>query len=176
MPGFDGWANGPLLLYHGTGLRDAKRVESGVELSRGRESADFGQGFYTTTWWEQACNWADKRTAITADQPAVVWFEVDRTALGNLETLAFVRSKSDAEDLWQFIWHCRLQIGPHRPSEGSSMYDVVCGPVAAKRWDRRRAITHYDQVSWHTTRAVRLLDSSPKGVAPWEPAKNASRT
>jgi hypothetical protein len=151
------WTNGPLLLYHGTSRKSAASIRrNGIDLDRGVGASDFGRGFYTTTYPEQARLWARLKAG---HEWAVLAFEVDRNALGLLDTLCFVRHEQWADDLWQFIWHNRLEQRPHRPNPPSLWYDVVYGPVA-RVWEHREAFPRYDQVSVHTRTAADLLQRS----------------
>lgn len=45
--------NTPITIYHGTNV-----LFDAVDISKSRDKRDFGRGFYTTTLYEQACNWA----------------------------------------------------------------------------------------------------------------------
>jgi hypothetical protein len=63
-----GWSNGPLVLYHGCDDTSAQSIMTpaspnrhGIHLAYSRPLADFGRGFYTTTYLHQAKNWANVR-------------------------------------------------------------------------------------------------------------------
>ncbi|HEX2205555.1 MAG TPA: DUF3990 domain-containing protein [Longimicrobium sp.] len=158
------WSNAPLRLYHGTTLESARRIaEEGVRVSEGRRGTDFGPGFYATTVERQAWTWAWQLGERRRAAPAVVAADVDRDALGELCTLAFVRGDFDAEDFWRFVVYCRRGArdhGRHTPAGG--LYDVVVGPAAAI-WRQRLSLSDTDQVSFHTAAAEDVLNR-----APWE--------
>ena len=161
-----GWTNQRLVLYHGTLDAQVSSILGGINLRAGRFNTDFGQGFYTTTVRRQALSWAwqlSQRRPRT--QPVVISFDVDRDALAGLECLWFVRGSFDADDFWSLIMHCRGGGTGHVRGGANRWYDIVIGPVAAS-WRQRLAIYDADQVSFHTTRAVNLLNNSqPKRIA-----------
>jgi len=162
VPKFDVWTNQPIRLFHGTTKRYAELVTKKVDHTRGRARTDFGTGFYTTTWFDQARSWSiGIATGVPGETPAVVCFEVDRLALSDLEALYFVRGASDAEDYWALVNHCRRG-GFHHSS--SIWYDVVVGPVAALPWRKRKTHFDFDQISFHSPQAASILDISTKVI------------
>jgi len=48
------WTNARVTLYHGTVQAFTPSLQAGIDPGQGRRRTDFGQGFYTTTWLEQA--------------------------------------------------------------------------------------------------------------------------
>lgn len=154
------WTNQPLRVYHGTtGMHADAILHSGVQIGSGRPERDFGSGFYTTTLREQAENWAWRQCRESeGTAPAVLEITVDRDALGELETLAFVRGEREAEDFWSLVAHCRSGATDHGRRGDEARYDVVIGPVTAF-WEQRVAMLGVDQISFHTERAQRLLNS-----------------
>ena len=85
------WTNGPLDLYHGCDDEAAVAIfKTGVDLSKCKLLADFGQGFYTTTNLIQAKSWANRRCKATSVAPgrraiaSVIRFDVDRDQLARL--------------------------------------------------------------------------------------------
>ncbi|MBI2302638.1 MAG: DUF3990 domain-containing protein [Armatimonadetes bacterium] len=165
------WQHQCVRLYHGTLEEYVSDILSRIDLSVSKARTDFGRGFYTTTWLEQARRWAgqvakEEGRRNSAARPAVVYFDLDRDALAALGSLVFVRRQWDAEDYWSLVWHCRAK-GTHRPWDiEQPMHGVVAGPVA-KDYRRRYAYSSYDQVSFHTPAAAQKLDNSPKGEVPW---------
>jgi Protein of unknown function (DUF3990) len=166
------WTNQDLLLYHGTLQHHAKKILKGVKLAPCRRRTDFGRGFYTTTLERQARAWAwalSLRSPGTA--PAVIQFTVDRNRLSRLDTLWFVRGGFDADDFWSLVHHCRITGGDHRRAlpvrykKPVQWYDVVVGPVAAF-WEQRTAIFDSDQASFHTEKAIQLLNDSDPELIP----------
>src|SRR4051812_46245403 len=97
------WANGPLVVYHGTVRPFAESIATnGILLTRCLDGTDFGRGFYTTRLLSQAILHANQRYADLQDAfvrakasfdpqgAAVVEFFLRRGDLGALDTLAFV--------------------------------------------------------------------------------------
>lgn len=154
------WTNSPLVLFHGTTDSAVSNIMApvapnrhGINLGLCRPLADFGQGFYFTTYLHQAKNWANNRClgSLPGSNPiaTVLSFDVDRNLLGQLQTLVFLR---DDSNYWDFVMHCRSGLGPHRPT---GQYDVVFGPVSL--WPQTLVIANCDQISCHTTLALAIL-------------------
>jgi hypothetical protein len=167
--GWESWNNSPIVLFHGTLASAAESVADRVDLSFGNSETDFGRGFYTTTLFSQAVEWAETKAVNSPgdENPAVVRVELNRHALSQLHHIAFVRGAKDAEDFWRFVFHCREGL-PHM-LESESNYDVVYGPVAAVWEDppRREVFPNFDQISFHTSDAAAMLNTSSlcvKGV------------
>jgi hypothetical protein len=167
-------------LWHGCTTSERVSIERrGVDLSRCRVNTDFGRGFYTTTLRRQAAYWAmhsfGQRLLANGgrgDRPVVLRFRVRRygvpssrrlidQGLDKLLSLHFVRGDHGNEDYWSLVHHCRQSrpdaLNDHRRPPGG-WYDVVTGPVAAF-WEQRVAMADSDQVSFHTAKAIRLLDA-----------------
>lgn len=166
------WTNQEILLYHGTLAKYADDIkQNGVSPPSANPLAstdvDFGVGFYTTTLLRQAEAWAWVKVAApptgVPPHPGVVEFTVSRDDLAPLDCLWFVRGEFDAEDFWSLVFHCRGGGAAHgRPaSTKNGWYDVVVGPVAAF-WRQRVASQGYDQVSFHTKDAVRVLNGASR--------------
>lgn len=158
------WRNGPIWLFHGTLEAHAFSVYSEVLLSKCEYDSDFGRGFYTTTSEQQAERFArkvrDRPDSPAGSKAVLVVFEVSRDELSTLDTLFFVRSNPDAEDFWTLVKSCRL--GETNRSNGS-YYDVVSGPVALS-FQQKLALTDHDQISFHTDKAVKILDNGNKEI------------
>jgi hypothetical protein len=70
---------------------------------------------------------------------------------------------------WSLVQHCRQStpltdpppytVNDHQGpvAELGEWYDMVCGPVAAF-WEQRSAMNDADQVSFHTSKAAKLLN------------------
>jgi hypothetical protein len=169
------------ILWHGCTAWDKNNIEkAGINPLLGKVDTDFGRGFYTTTlerqakqWaWDRYYDWQAKNPTHTGNQPVVLRFRVRRYGINprrsaqddgmdELRSLHFVLGNYDYEDYWSLVQHCRAStpasINDHgHPSGG--WYDVVSGPVAAF-WRQRVAMADSDQFSFHTTRAVALLNS-----------------
>lgn len=153
-----------MLLYHGSTMAVHKPI-----VSRGRGKTDFGKGFYTTTSREQAEKWAQiKRDRMGDEAHAIVSvFELDDAVLNN--PAYHTRHFDGATAEWlDFV------VG-NRRGEVHHNFDLIMGPVANDRLyatitlyengilDANAAIeqlnTHqlFDQLSFHTTKACKLL-------------------
>ena len=161
-----------LRLYHGTVDTHVPSVLAGIVLNLPiiRLGSDFGPGFYTTTSEHQARKWGvtlSLQNRYRGSSPAVVFFEILRDAISRLETLWFVRGDPSDDAYWSLVQHFRSvpRGNDHCRTGSSRWYDAVVGPVA-QSWKTRQAIRDSDQVSFHTARAVSLLNSATKGRLP----------
>jgi hypothetical protein len=165
------WNNQDIVLYHGTLDQSADSiVKSGVLLPSNnlltRSDVDFGAGFYTATLRRQAEAWAyvkvgEVQATGQPAAPGVVEFIVSRDDLSGLDCLWFVRNEYDAEDFWSLVFNCRGGRPAHGRTTKNGWYYVVVGPMAAF-WRQRVAFQGYDQVSFHTGDAVRVLNRAQK--------------
>jgi hypothetical protein len=151
------WTNGPREVYHGTDLTSGAAIlpvggPHAISLAPAGAFSDFGPGFYTTTNLQQARQWANQRVRRLggAAVACVATFQLDRTALGSLQHLAFVTDDSDFYDLVAFG-----RRGGVNHARAGGPYDVVYGPVAL--WPQTLAIKDCDQISFHTLAAVAML-------------------
>src|SRR5713226_5227848 len=134
------WTNAALTLYHGTDEVSAQSIVRGVSLASSRILTDFGTGFYTTTSWVQAKNWANDRCRTLArgrggsvPVAAIVPLDVARDVspmpdLATLDTLFFITEGSNP-DFWDLVTQCRTTSGARHSRPSGGYYDVVCGPV-----------------------------------------------
>jgi Protein of unknown function (DUF3990) len=163
------WTNSDIKLYHGTTGTSAVSILAGITTGSGRSRTDFGQGFYTTTSEQQARDWANKQAAtyntrnptLLPETAAVVEFIIERDALAALESIWFVRGDAGADDYWNLIQHFRIgsSVGKdHQRTAPNNWYDIAIGPLAASWTPTRRALKDTDQISFHTHRAVALLN------------------
>jgi hypothetical protein len=104
-----------MTLYHGSWLTVEK-----PDLSFSRTNVDFGRGFYTTPYKEQAKKWAE-RFKRTKGVGMVSAYELDDAALPSLRVLEF---KAYNAKWLGFIADCRTG----KPVE--SDYDIIAGSVA----------------------------------------------
>lgn len=170
-------------LWHGTAEPRVRNIQRGIDLRYCQRKTDFGRGFYTTTYQNQAREWATQ-TTLTARllqrdrsiRAAIIGFCVPLDDLPPLHCLPFVRPEPSNELFWSFVRHCRgfptsdannpnhypdppecTHLYPH--PAGGSCYDMVCGPVARK-WGRRpQVFLSYDQYSFHTPASVAMLNA-----------------
>jgi Protein of unknown function (DUF3990) len=154
------WTDQEIILYHGTIDADVASITHGVDLNRCKHLQDFGRGFYTSTNQQQAERWAHDRANRVGQNPAVISFAIERHSLALLDCLFFVRGDLGALDFWSFVQYCRTINGDHNRAK-KRWYDVVAGPVTGS-WKKQTMIPRSDQISFHTTDAISILDSSQK--------------
>ena len=104
-------------LYHGS-LVTVKKPS----VLKGRNTVDFGKGFYTTTSFEQAQKWADlKRKRSGVSRAVVSIYEAPDDLLnGRYATLNFTGPTKDWFDF----------VVKNRKGQGDGHYDLTLGPVA----------------------------------------------
>ncbi|MDH8701319.1 hypothetical protein M2138_000660 [Dysgonomonadaceae bacterium PH5-43] len=92
-------------------------------IEKGRQSTDFGKGFYTTTNIEQAKRWAQKKlkSAKEGDKAVVNIYEVDDNLLTNPK-YNIKKFENPNEEWLNFVVECR-RTTLHK-------YDIVFGAVA----------------------------------------------
>ena len=107
-------------IYHGS----IEIVEK-PEIRESNRTLDYGQGFYTTSSYEQAEAWVRRRMAEKkASQGHICTYELDESAMQNMNILTF---ETPTEDWVDFVMQNRTQKGfVHE-------YDIVYGPVANDR-------------------------------------------
>lgn len=152
-----------MTLYHGTVQAFLPSILTAIDLDQGRTHTDFGQGFYTTTWLRQAQSMAWRLAENRKSPPVVVRFDVDRESLAELDSLWFVCGSFTVDDFWSLVYHCRGGHANHGRTANNGWYDLVIGPVVAS-WKQRLVIAESDQISFHTARAVRVLETGDPRV------------
>jgi Protein of unknown function (DUF3990) len=166
------WSNPDIILYHGTHSAHAPSILAAIDLAICRPRTDFGQGFYTTTSEIQARDWADTKVklyntrnpllpSVTSE---VIEFTLERNVLAGLEAVWFVRGDIAAADYWSLIRHFRVgaTIGKHHQRIGGKpWYEVAVGPVAASWFSIPRAHRDMDQISFHSSKSVGILNALP---------------
>lgn len=107
-------------IYHGS----IEMVEC-PEIRGSNRTLDYGQGFYTTTSYEQAEAWVRRRmNEKRTSRGYVCAYELDESALRNLKTLIF---EQPTEEWVDFVMKNRTQKGYVHD------FDIVYGPVANDR-------------------------------------------
>ena len=107
-------------IYHGS----IEKVES-PEIRESNRTLDYGQGFYTTTSYEQAEAWVRRRmNEKSASRGYVCVYELNEAALESLKTLIF---EQPTEEWVDFVMQNRTQKGYVHE------FDIVYGPVANDR-------------------------------------------
>ncbi len=106
-----------MILYHGSNVAVKE-----PHLIKAQRNLDFGNGFYTTSDFQQAESWAKRKTILRASgSPCVTCYSVDEESMAALKTLQF--SKADKSWL-DYITGYRK--GTAKPDD----YELVIGPVA----------------------------------------------
>ncbi len=106
-----------MILYHGSSLAIPQ-----PDLDHSRSDVDFGRGFYTTPYREQAVQWCNRLKR--RHQPAVVsQYQCDESGLESLQRLQF---DTYSEAWLDFVMTCRR-------GEDTTAYDLVVGGVANDR-------------------------------------------
>ncbi len=149
-------------LYHGSTVAVRK-----PSLRQGRQNADFGKGFYTTSNPEQAERWAHiKQEREKASRAVVSVYEFDESLLDSPDWN--IRRFTGADELWlYFVTDCRKSRGHD--------FDLVLGPVANDKVFTTvnlfesgvltaeaailelKAYKTYDQLSFHTAKVIGAL-------------------
>jgi|GEM_PF-6741492 len=96
-----------------------------------------------------------RATTAWNNQPLILYHGTIKSSV----PLWFVRQTPDADDFWMLIESCRRFGATNRGD--ACWYDVVAGPVA-RSFKMRTAHRGYDQISFHTDKAVAILDNSFK--------------
>ena len=106
-----------MILYHGSNL-----IVENPKIITPNRYLDFGKGFYTTSNFEQAQNFADKVTARKKEgESTVSIYEFDDTKLDDLSVLSF----EAADEKWlDFVSDNRNGLVLNEK------YDIIYGPVA----------------------------------------------
>lgn len=169
----------PTVVYHGTTSNWLESIKESISLKRGSKWADFGQGFYTTSNFDQARKWAEKRrnsyntfqlNSKTFVDAVVITYELDLEKINHLRGIIFDKQ---SEEWIKFIYRNRS-----RKESFKHNYDYVFGSVADGNVDRlikdydddiisidelRESIRHKfeldtsNQLSFHSQRAIELL-------------------
>jgi hypothetical protein len=130
-------------------------VSPGIDPFVGARTPDFGLGFYTTTWFDQAKSWANLRARKLASRypgvrAIVLEFAMQRNDLADLEALVFTNEKVG---YWPFVRYCRRGGSPHaRVGRPQGSYDIVYGPVSLGI--QEFVVKDSDQVSCSVKRAA----------------------
>ncbi len=135
-------------LYHATGKEAADSIRThGIDLSKSRQSLDFGPGFYTTSDPVQAADWIARRHP----DGEILHFRVPMPDLVEFNRKVFTGATPDWED---FVRH-------HRAGGPMHGYDVVEGPMLLSRakdfLKGRPPTAGGHQMSFHTARAAEML-------------------
>ena len=103
-----------MILYHGSYLEIVQ-----PDLKHSRDNVDFGSGFYTTPFHEQAIKWCGKFKR-RGQKGVVSRYFFDEESMVNLNVLRF---ETYSEDWLEFVLTCRR-------GGDTTKYDIVIGGVA----------------------------------------------
>jgi len=114
-----------MILYHGSNCDF-----NSIDISKAKDKRDFGKGFYTTTLYRQAEEWAE----LLYDRyrgDGIFVYEIDYTLEKNVSILKF----DDLSDEWL------LMVKKNRTLGGvQHEFDIVQGPVANDKTTRTIAL------------------------------------
>ena len=166
----------PNVVYHGTSELYKESLENGVNLSYSKNNLDFGKGFYTTSNYNQAVIFANKRAEFSGNKPLVITYEVNKEIMYQL-ALNCLFFKNTDEQWYEFIFNNRVK-NENIISEfhnKNCLYDIVYGSVAdgaiglltRKARDKKvdfqefvksvKPYNDYNQLSFHTNDSLKAL-------------------
>ncbi|MDR1204361.1 MAG: DUF3990 domain-containing protein [Peptococcaceae bacterium] len=136
-----------MILYHGSWCA----IES-PDVSFSRDNVDFGKGFYTTPFKEQARKWAERLKRPKGASVLSV-YELDDSAF---ETLNILEFDSYSKAWLEFITDCR------KGNPASGEYDIISGSVADDKvfdtiekylrdyitWEKALSRLRYERPNW----------------------------
>jgi hypothetical protein len=160
LAGIPPWRDQAIELFHGTTDGWVQDILQAVDETAGGALKDFGRGFYMTTRFDKAHDWANVKSRRAGGAAAVLRFDVSRNDLAQLDCLFFCRGDATAVDYWSFVQYCRT-IGRDHNRLHKPWYDLVVGPVTGT-WKRQTTLRDADQISFHTPYAVAVLNASAK--------------
>lgn len=134
-------------LYHGSNLVVFRPL-----ASAGRPMLDFGQGFYLTSYFSQAKNWAQRKALRSGGSPIINVFEMTAPSDGGLRILRFEHNDAEWVD---FVCNCR------KGDQTFRSYDVIVGGVADDKVFA--AVDFYSKGLWtmeQTLEALRYYKSN----------------
>lgn len=149
--------NQTITLYHATSAENTANIlENGIDLSKGRENLDFGQGFYLTNDLTQAQDWIDNRFN---GEGAILVFQVKEGIFNGYKGKSF---KGNSKDWRQFVYNNRNAFAPHN-------YDYVEGPYLSnpkfkKNIEKYQAKGH--QISIHNVKLAAKIFKGFVGAIP----------
>ncbi|MBC1235493.1 DUF3990 domain-containing protein [Listeria booriae] len=162
-------------LYHGTTMNCAKSIQTKIKFELCRDRTDFGKGFYLTTNFNQAKNWAirqynnEMKKGNVTNTPVVVAFDFKEMEAYNICSIKeFIAVNEEWSD---FVYNERKD-GINRIHK----FDIVKGPLAdgktltvTKKRKRGRINSdeylkeiksrkkHENQISFHTDKSLEFL-------------------
>ena len=117
-----------MILYHGSNTSIDE-----IDLEKCRPNKDFGQGFYTTSIFDQALKMARRVAKRFGGTPCVTSFQFDENILSSSD-LSIKRFITPDVNWAMFVMHNRSgEINPNSDFIYNNLdgrYDIVIGPVA----------------------------------------------
>jgi hypothetical protein len=114
-----------MILFHGSNI-----AVSQIDFTQCRPYRDFGKGFYTTIYPDQAKRMAERVVRLYGGKPIVSLFDYDEDASKKLKIRLFEKPSKE----WAlFVMNNRMRdfIDTQSPeSNADAKYDIVIGPVA----------------------------------------------
>lgn len=176
----------PDIVYHGTISIHKDSLLTGIDINKGYQSVDFGQGFYTTGNYKQALRLAKDRSNtysrihnVTLVYPMIVSYNIDKAMFNGCKGLIF---DSPNEKWKEFIYNNRVgnDFIMSKYHNLNHKYDYVYGCVADSnitdmtKQIKRNQITYgvftddlkplkkdyYNQLSFHSYKSIKILDFS----------------
>ena len=130
-----------MLLYHGSNT-----VVEKPDVSFSRVNLDFGQGFYLTSHFKQAKNWAIRKKRFEKGEPIVNVYDFDEGVLNEFQIKKF---ETESEEWLEFVAKNRKGNFSERD------FDAVFGPVANDRVFE--AVTMYLDELWDASTTLQAL-------------------
>ena len=132
------------IIYHGSNVGVTE-----PNLNMSVRALDFGKGFYTTDSYEQAKEWAIKKSQKFGNIPMISRFEFDLTDLR-------IKSFEQADKTWlDFVFMCRKDINTCLDKE----FDVIIGAVANDTLFR--IIGYYEDNTYDWEETIKRLKVNP---------------
>lgn len=128
-----------MILYHGS-----NQIIKNPNISFSQLYLDFGKGFYTTTFIEQARKWALRQALRYGKTPTLNIYKFTNST--NLKILSF---QNEDEKCLDFICACR------RGEEINNKYDLIIGNVADD--DVFKTIDMYFKGFWDKKKTIEEL-------------------
>ena len=156
--------NSIITLYHGTTATAAQMLidTQKIDLKRGSIFADFGQGFYMTSSLPQAI---ERATTRHRSEAAVIEASIDLQRFSRLRTRAFAMAwPDDHNGYWTLVHWCRKGKKAHKSTPTAVKFDVIIGPVSARRTEPPTTHEAMDQVCFLTKSATDCINGALKRV------------
>ena len=130
-----------MLLYHGSNT-----VVENPDVNYSRVNLDFGCGFYLTSHFKQAKNWAIRKKRFEQGEPVVNVYEIKDSAF---EKYCVKRFEAENNEWLEYVANNR------NGTIKSDAFDAVFGPVANDRVFE--AVTMYLDELWDADTTLRAL-------------------